>query len=73
LSQLEAAFLSQLEAGLLDVASLGQLEAASLSRDEALSFCLVNREGAPCLFVSLSFVRKSLLYISLEEKEIFSL
>jgi len=55
-SLLEAAFLSQLDAVLLDVASLGQLEAASLSLEEALSFCLLNREGAPSLFIFVSLL-----------------
>ena len=57
-SLLEVAFLSQLEAVLLDVASLGQLEAASLSLEEALSFCLLNREGAPSRFIFVSFFKK---------------
>jgi hypothetical protein len=50
--------LSQLEEVLLDVASLSQLEAASLSLEEALSFCLLDREGAPSLFISVFFVKK---------------
>jgi hypothetical protein len=58
LSLLEAASLKQVEAALLDVASLSQLEAASLSLEEALSLCLLDREGAPSLFMSVSFVQK---------------
>ena len=58
MSLLEAASLSQLEAVLLDVASLSQIEAASLSLEEALSLCLSDRDGAPSLFVSVSFVKK---------------
>ena len=58
MSLLEAASLSQLEEVLLDVASLSQLEAASLSLEEALSLCLLDREGAPSLFISVSFVQK---------------
>ena len=58
LSLLEAASLKQVEAVLLDVASLSQLEAASLSLEEALSLCLLDREGAPSLFISVSFVQK---------------
>ena len=56
MSLLEAASLSQLEEVLLDVASLSQLEAASLSLEEALSFCLLNREGAPSLFIFVSLL-----------------
>ena len=58
LSLHEAASLSQLEEVLLDVASLSQLEAASLSLEEALSLCLLDREGAPSLFLSVSCVQK---------------
>ena len=72
MSLIEAASLSQLEAVLLDVPSLGQLEAASLSLEEALSFCLLKREGAPSLLISVSLlkqgererVRESKLFLS---------
>ena len=58
LSLLEAASLSQLEEVLLDVASLSRLAAALLSLEEALSSFLLDREGAPSLFISVFFVKK---------------
>ena len=61
--------MSQLEAVLQDAASLIQFEAASLSLKEAPSLCLLDREGAPSPFVSVSFVksreRSSCLSLSL--------
>ena len=64
--------MSQLEAVLLDAASLSQLEAASLSLEEALSLWLLDREGAPSPFVSVSFIksRERELVVSLSRREI---